>query len=100
MYLHMYIHTRTRAHTHAHTYISALSRFQALDKNGDGLIDKQEFAQIFNLDPDCDKTTYMFNALDVDRNGQLNYKVRQTSVCLSVYLSILACECIRVSVSV
>jgi hypothetical protein len=52
----------------------ALSQFQALDADGDGVIDKREFAGILKMDPDCDETAYMFNALDVDRNGQLNYK--------------------------
>ena len=55
--------------------LDALTQFQGLDKDGNGVIDKAEFAQIFKLDPEDLKTTYMFNALDVDRNGQLNYKV-------------------------
>ena len=54
--------------------MSALTQFQALDKDGNGVIDQKEFAGIFKLDPDCEKTTYMFNALDVNRDGQLNYK--------------------------
>ena len=52
----------------------ALSQFQAFDVDGNGVIDKREFAGILKMDPDCDKTTYMFNALDVDRNGHLNYQ--------------------------
>ena len=59
-----------------HKMLDALTQFQSLDKDGNGVIDKAEFAQIFKLDPEDRKTTYMFNALDVDRNGQLNYKVR------------------------
>ena len=57
-----------------HKMHDALSQFQALDKDGNGVIDRGEFAAIFGLDPKCEKTSYMFNALDVDRNGQLNYK--------------------------
>jgi Ca2+-binding EF-hand superfamily protein len=43
-------------------------------KDGNGVISKKEFADIVNLDPDCEKATYMFNSLDVNRDGQLNYK--------------------------
>lgn len=59
----------TQRHMH-----DALSQFQALDADGNGVIDKREFAGILKMDPDSDETSYMFNALDVDRNGQLNYK--------------------------
>jgi hypothetical protein len=60
---------------------AALSQFQALDADGNGVIDKREFASILNMDPDCERTTYMFNALDVDRNGQVSVRALSASVC-------------------
>jgi len=53
---------------------AALSQFQALDKDGNGFIDVEEFSAILNLEPDSERAKYVFNALDVDRNGQLSYK--------------------------
>ena len=52
----------------------ALTHFQKLDKDGNGVIEKDELAHILKIDPDNQITAYLFNALDVDRNGQLNYK--------------------------
>ena len=42
---------------------AALSKFLALDTDGNGYIDKKEFASIFKLNAQCATTTHMFDSI-------------------------------------
>ena len=42
---------------------AALSKFLALDTDGNGYIDKKEFSQVFKLNAQCATTTHMFDSI-------------------------------------
>lgn len=54
--------------------VNALNKFKALDTDGNGVIDKNEFAKGFGMKSDGGKMKMMFDAVDVDKNGGISYK--------------------------
>ncbi|EDV29061.1 uncharacterized protein TRIADDRAFT_63570 [Trichoplax adhaerens] len=50
-----------------------LKRFSEIDKNGDGLVNEEEFSQFLNLPP-CKEVSQLFNLYDQDDDGCIDFR--------------------------